>query len=172
MAWLQQSSLRRNRSVRPCLLLYLHRVHTMLLLKMPVDEAKRPAATPLKRVGPFEVLPLPQQTAAKTPQRLVKCCCRNSLRFPAATHSGREPKSQNNPSRSTEPRPSGSLFWITLRRPSLRCGPLGPCCLRLRLQLRGRAGGAQNFCSSACLQSCSWTLSSRTRSVCRRTPLV
>ena len=67
MAWLQQSSLRRNRSVRPCLLLYLHRAHTMLLLKMPVEETKRPAATPLKRVEPFEVLPLPQRTAAKTP---------------------------------------------------------------------------------------------------------
>ena len=37
---------------------------------------------------------------------------------------------------------------------------------------RGRAGGARDFCSSACLQSCSWTLSSRTLSVCRRTPLV
>ena len=78
MAWLQQSSLRRNRSVRPCLLLYLHRARTMLLMKMPVEETKRPAATPLKRVGPFEVLPLPQQTTAKTPQRLLKCCCRNS----------------------------------------------------------------------------------------------
>ena len=30
----------------------------MLLLKMPVEETKKPAATPLKRVGPFEV-PLP-----------------------------------------------------------------------------------------------------------------
>ena len=65
----------------------------MLLLKMPVEEKKRPAATPLKRVGPFEVLPLPQQTAAKTPQRLLKCCCRNSWRFGAATPSGRENRS-------------------------------------------------------------------------------
>ena len=61
MAWLQQSSLRRNRSVRPRLLLYLHRVLAMLILKMPVEETKRLAATLLKRVGPFEVLPLPQQ---------------------------------------------------------------------------------------------------------------
>ena len=40
MAWLQQSSLRRNRSVRPCLLLYLHRARTMLLMKMPVEEQR------------------------------------------------------------------------------------------------------------------------------------
>ena len=78
MAWLQQSSLRRHRSVRPCLLLYLHGVRTLLLLKMPVEETKRPAATPLKRVEPFEVLPLPQQTA---------------WRFGAATPSGRENRS-------------------------------------------------------------------------------
>ena len=38
----------------------------MLLLKMPVEDTKSLAATPLKRVAPFEVLPLPQQTAAKT----------------------------------------------------------------------------------------------------------
>ena len=91
MAWLQQSSLRRNRSVRPCLLLCLH-IELPLLLKMPVEETERPA-TPLKRVGPFEVLPLPQQTAVKTPQRLLKCCCRNSWRFGAATPSGRENRS-------------------------------------------------------------------------------
>ena len=66
---------------------------TMLLLKMPVEEPKRPAATPLKRVGPFEVLPLPQQTAAKTPQRLLTCRCRNSKRCGAATPSGRENRS-------------------------------------------------------------------------------
>ena len=53
----------------PCLRLYLRRVHTVLILKMPVDETKRPTATMLKRVGPFEVLPMPQQTAAKTQQR-------------------------------------------------------------------------------------------------------
>ena len=51
---------------------------TVLLLKMAVEETKSPAATPLKRVGSFEVLPLPQQTATKTPQRLLKCCCRNN----------------------------------------------------------------------------------------------
>ena len=113
MAWLKQSSLRRNRSVRPCLLLYLHGAHIMLLLKMLV------------------------------------------------------PKSQNNQSRRTEPRTS-----VTTRRPVLRCEPVGPCCLRLRLPLRGRAGGTQNFFSELCFQSCFWTLSSCTRSVCRRTPLV
>ena len=84
----------------------------------------------------------------------------------------REPKSQNNPPRRTEPRPSGSLFWLTIRRPLLRCGPLGPCCLRRRLQLRGRAGGALNFFSKLCFQSCFWTLSSCTHSVWLRTPLL
>ena len=54
--------------------------------------------------------------------------------------------------RST-PRPSGSLFWLTIRRPSLRCGPLGPCCLRLWLQLCRRAGGALHFCYDICFQS-------------------
>ena len=62
------------------------------------------------------------------------------------------------------------LFWLTIRRSLLRCGPLGPCCLRLRLQLHGRAGGTQNFFSKLCFQSCSWTLSSRTLSVCQRRP--
>ena len=47
MAWLQPSSLRRNRSVRPCLLLYLHRAHTMLLLKMPVEETKTSVSSSL-----------------------------------------------------------------------------------------------------------------------------
>ena len=84
----------------------------------------------------------------------------------------REPKSQNNLPRRTEPRPSGSLFWLTIRRPLLRCGPLGPCCLRRRLQLRGRAGGALNFFSKLCFQSCFWTLSSCTHSVWLRTPLL
>ena len=58
----------------------------------------------------------------------------------------REPKSQNNPSRRTEPRRSGSLFWLTIRRPLLRCEPhwvLAVCacgCLCC-----GRAGGARNL---------------------------
>ena len=61
----------------------------------------------------------------------------------------REPKSQNNPSRRTEPRPSGTHFWLTTRRPVLRCEPLGPCCLRLRLPLRALAGGTENFSPSS-----------------------
>ena len=69
----------------------------------------------------------------------------------------REPKSQNNPSRRTGPRPSRTHFWLTTRRPVLRCEPLGPCCLRLRLLLRGRAAGTQKFFSKLCFQSCFWT---------------
>ena len=172
MAWLQQSSLRRNRSVRPCLLLYLHRAHTMLLMKMPVEETKRPAATPLKRVGPFEVLPLPQQTAAKRRNVFSNAA--------AATACGLAPRRllvertevSEQPITTYRTSTFGTHFWLTTRRPVLRCEPLGPCCLRLRLPLRGRAGGTQNFFSKLCFQSCFWTLSSCTRSVCRRTPLV
>ena len=48
------------------------------------------------------ILPQPQPSAARTPRRLFRC--RNSWLFGAATFPGRaKPKSQNDPSRSTEP---------------------------------------------------------------------
>ena len=37
-----------------------------------------------------------------------------------------------------------------------------PSAVRLRLQLRGRAGGAQNFFSKLCFPSCFWTVFSHT----------
>ena len=80
----------------------------MLLLKMPVEETMGPAATPLKRVGTFEVLPLPPATASGlAPRRLLV-------------------------------ERTSTFGILTIRWSFLRCGPLGPCCLRLRLQLRAQ----------------------------------
>ena len=83
----------------------------MLLLKMPVEANQRPEGTPLKRVGPLEVLPLPQQTAPTTPQRLLNCHCRNSWRFGAATPSGRENRSLRTTHHDVQDMRKASDLW-------------------------------------------------------------
>ena len=110
-AWLQQSSLRRNSSVRPCLLL-----HRAVIAGRNTTEAswtiRSPAAAATDGNNDAEKssqMLLPPQLAV--------------LRRDAFWW--REPKSQNNPPRRTEPRPSGSLFWLTIRSALPYDGPLG-----------------------------------------------
>ena len=65
-------------------------------------------------------------------------------------------------------------FLKTLETSLGHCfGRLGLSRVRLCSDVAAWAGGwrARDFCSSACLQSRPWSLSSRTLSVCRRTPL-
>ena len=89
----------------------------MRFLKMPVEEPKRAAVTPLKRGGPYEVLPLPQDgckdaaTSSQLPLPQQLAVWRRDAFWQ------REPKSQNNPSLRTGPEES---IRVMMQVPKLR----------------------------------------------------
>ena len=172
MAWLQQSSLRRNRSVRPCLLLYLHGVHcpsrsiprlnrdfrgwemcTTHCIKNPSDGCCANCSvsdTMYDTQGVWKdergLLWLLRR-ASRWESCVALAKHRTWLRTEVTSANGVSIESFCTWCTCV----NISTFRITSETAAHSCGAadlLGPCCLRLRLHLRGRSGGVRK-CSRA-----------------------